>query len=82
MERASQNHWITQSPAVEHSLPRSDGMVMSKFFWSSGIGAELEAYESQLMRGDPMTELLLVFTMETLAVPVWGARMSTVIGTT
>jgi hypothetical protein len=32
IERASQNHWMTQSPAVEHWLPRSDGMVISKFF--------------------------------------------------
>lgn len=81
MLRASQNHWITQSPAVVHSLAAS-GMVTSKLVWFSGIETELEAYTSQEMRMSPRMELVLVLTTETLAVPVWGARMSTVKGTT
>ena len=69
MSAASQNHWMTQSPGLEHSLA-SSGMVIENSFWSSGIVYELEAYSSQLFRALPRTEPLEVETTDTLATPV------------
>lgn len=42
----------------------------------------MEAKTLQEMSGDPMTVLVDVSTMDTLATPVWGARMSNVKSTT
>jgi hypothetical protein len=61
MSAASQNHWMTQSPGLEHSLA-SSGMVMENSFWSSGMVYALEPYSSQLFRALPRTTPLEVET--------------------
>lgn len=60
---------MTQAPAVPHSELTS-GIVMLKLVSAAGMGAEFEAKTLQLLSGFPITVLVLVLTMETLATPV------------
>lgn len=60
---------MTHSPGVVQPV-RSLGIVTSKFVWLAGVWAEVEAKTGKLASALDLMVLVLVSTMETLAVPV------------